>query len=96
MENARLAPGVFFGVRRACAVAGCAAADAYHARMLSAAAAVDTQSLAARLAGPGFAFVAGAAMRELLAASGALSDWDAFADSWDGLEPDEYMADHGR
>jgi hypothetical protein len=64
--------------------------------MLSAAVPLDASSLAARLAGPGFAFVPGHAMRGLLGQRGALSDWDAFADSWDALEPDEHMADHGR
>jgi hypothetical protein len=64
--------------------------------MLSVAVPHDTAALAARLAGPGFAFVPGAAMRALLAQGGPLSDWDAFADSWAALEPDEHMADHGR
>jgi hypothetical protein len=44
----------------------------------------------------GFAFVEGSAMRAAFAASGALTDWDAFAQSWNDLAVDEYMADHGR
>jgi hypothetical protein len=44
----------------------------------------------------GFAFVQGAAMRELLLAHGALDDWDTFAESWNHLELDTYMADGGR
>lgn len=35
-------------------------------------------------------------MRALLAARGSLSDWDAFAASWDDLGLDTYMADGGR
>ncbi len=44
----------------------------------------------------GFAFVQAATMRQLLAQSGPLTDWQDFADSWDDLMPDSYMADHGR
>ncbi len=44
----------------------------------------------------GYAFVQAAAVRALLAQSGALSDWQDFANSWDDLMPDNYMADHGR
>jgi len=44
----------------------------------------------------GFAFVQGRAMREMLAAAGPLSDWNAFARSWGRLEMDTYMADGGR
>jgi hypothetical protein len=44
----------------------------------------------------GFAFVHGAAMRELIASHGSLSDVDGFAASWDRLELDTYMADGGR
>jgi len=35
-------------------------------------------------------------MRELLIGAGALSDWPAFAASWNHLELDRYMADGGR
>jgi hypothetical protein len=44
----------------------------------------------------GFAFVDGADMREILRPFGSLSDWDAFAGSWNRLELDTYMADGGR
>jgi len=44
----------------------------------------------------GFTFVEGSAMRTILEESGALSDWDAFASSWNRLELDTYMADGGR
>ena len=44
----------------------------------------------------GFAFVHGRAMSDLLAPYGALSDWAAFADSWNRLELDTHMADGGR
>lgn len=48
------------------------------------------------LRGEGFAFVEGSAMRPLLEQHGALTDWDAFAGSWNALELDRYMADGGR
>jgi hypothetical protein len=44
----------------------------------------------------GYAFVHGRAIRELLEPVGALSDWTEFADSWNRLELDHYMADGGR
>lgn len=44
----------------------------------------------------GFAFVEGDAMRPLIAQHGVLSDWETFADSWNTLELDRYMADGGR
>ncbi|MDR1990013.1 MAG: 2OG-Fe dioxygenase family protein [Acidobacteriaceae bacterium] len=44
----------------------------------------------------GFAFVHGAAMREMFASAGTLTDWDTFRDSWNRLELDTYMADGGR
>ena len=44
----------------------------------------------------GFAFVHGATMREILAAFGPLDDWSSFAESWNHLEVDTYMADGGR
>ncbi len=53
-------------------------------------------SLAKQLAGDGFAFVPASRMHGLLAAQGPLSDWDAFADSWNALPVDAYMADRGR
>ena len=44
----------------------------------------------------GYAFAHASEMRELLTGSGALSDWPAFAASWNHLEVDGYMADGGR
>jgi hypothetical protein len=48
------------------------------------------------LARDGYVFVHAAEMRALLTAAGALSDWPAFAASWNTLELDHYMADGGR
>jgi hypothetical protein len=44
----------------------------------------------------GFAFVEGADMRQSLVPFGTLSDWPAFAASWNDLAVDEYLADRGR
>jgi hypothetical protein len=44
----------------------------------------------------GFAFVPANQMLPLLQAAGSLSDWADFADSWNALHPDRYMADQGR
>ncbi len=44
----------------------------------------------------GYAFVPGDSMREILSRFGALTDWRAFAASWNALELDSYMADGGR
>ena len=44
----------------------------------------------------GYVFVHAAEMRALLTAAGPLSDWAAFAASWNTLELDHYMADGGR
>ena len=44
----------------------------------------------------GFAFIDAAAMREWLAATGPLDDWDAFAASWNRLMPDAYLARLGK
>lgn len=57
---------------------------------------VWARSLGPAIARDGYAFVRGDAMRELLAGFGTLSDWDAFAASWNALELDPYMADGGR
>jgi len=54
------------------------------------------ESLHAAVDTRGFAFVEGAAMRAILEPFGPLTDWDAFADSWNRLELDTYMADGGR
>ncbi len=53
-------------------------------------------SLTSAIALDGYAFVHAAEMRELLTRAGALSDWPAFAASWNTLEIDHYMADGGR
>jgi len=52
--------------------------------------------LARSLREQGFAFVPAARMRERLQRSHALTDWDAFAESWNDLPVDAYMADQGR
>ncbi|HKW55662.1 MAG TPA: 2OG-Fe dioxygenase family protein [Stellaceae bacterium] len=48
------------------------------------------------LAQDGFAFVPAARMRPLLMEAGTLADWERFAQSWDDLALDTYMADGGR
>src|SRR3954468_10501350 len=55
-----------------------------------------TAALHAAVLGEGFAFVQGGAMRDMLAPFGLLSDWERFADAWNHLELDTYMADGGR
>lgn len=55
-----------------------------------------TDSLESQVATDGFAFVRGATLRELLLNTGPLTDWSAFADSWNTLGLDTYMADGGR
>ena len=44
----------------------------------------------------GFAFAPADTMRPLLTSSGGLSDWNDFANSWNQLEPDPYLAAKGR
>jgi hypothetical protein len=44
----------------------------------------------------GYGFVRADDMRALLEQAGKLTDWPAFAASWDDLGPDTYMADGGR
>jgi hypothetical protein len=56
----------------------------------------DLDSLAAIMAGEGFAFVRGAETRAIFAGLGPLADWPAFAASWSDLGLDTYMADGGR
>ncbi len=57
----------------------------------------ETQaSLQAAVVQDGFAFVQGSAMREILGPFGSWSDWQRFADSWNDLRVDTYMADGGR
>jgi hypothetical protein len=52
--------------------------------------------LAQQLAASGYAFVRALAIREALESCGPLSDWQAFAASWDHLEIDPYLAERGR
>jgi hypothetical protein len=54
------------------------------------------EPMAAAIARDGYAFVHAAEMRDQLTGAGALSDWTAFAASWNHLELDRYMADGGR
>ena len=44
----------------------------------------------------GYAFVEASDMRTALARFGTLADWPAFAESWNDLDVDTYMADGGR
>lgn len=54
----------------------------------------DTSALQARLQHEGFAFATDVNMRDLLGES--LTDWPAFAASWNDLAPDSYLAASGR
>ena len=54
------------------------------------------RDLEAALTTEKFIRVDSAAMRAMVAGFGELSDWQPFADSWNRLEPDTYMADGGR
>jgi hypothetical protein len=53
-------------------------------------------SPATAIARDGYAFVHADSMRELITPFGSLSDWEMFAESWNALELDTYMADGGR
>jgi hypothetical protein len=55
----------------------------------------DTSTLHTQLHHDGFAFLTADQMRDLLQAQ-ALSDWPAFAASWNDLGPDTYLAARGR
>ncbi|HET7663730.1 MAG TPA: 2OG-Fe dioxygenase family protein [Rhodanobacteraceae bacterium] len=48
------------------------------------------------IARDGFVLLSGTDMRDMLLRHGSLDDWDTFADSWNRLKRDQYMADHGR
>ena len=48
------------------------------------------------IARAGYAFVEASDMRTALGRFGSLGDWPAFADSWNDLSTDTYMADGGR
>lgn len=50
----------------------------------------------AALASSGFVLLGGPAMGDLLGVDATGRDWQAFADSWNDLPLDEYMADGGR
>lgn len=56
----------------------------------------DHDDFAQALRRQGFCFVGGEAMGQHLLAHGGLSDWDAFAGSWNDLAPDTYLASVGR
>lgn len=56
----------------------------------------ELDQLAASMASDGFAFMHADQMRPIFAAMGSLADWPAFAQSWDDLGLDTYMADGGR
>lgn len=53
-------------------------------------------SIEAAIEQDGFAFVDHGPMRGLLERFGSLGDWDGFADSWNGLAVDSYLAATGR
>ena len=53
-------------------------------------------SLDREIARQGYAFLHGDAMRGLLAEVGPLADWHVFAQSWEDMPVDTYMADGGR
>jgi hypothetical protein len=55
----------------------------------------DSNSLAARLRQEGFAYASTDQLRALLPQA-ALKEWRSFADSWNDLGVDAYMADSGR
>ena len=48
------------------------------------------------LAECGYVFVRASAMREAITASGPLTDWEAFASSWNDLQVDEYLVEGQR
>jgi hypothetical protein len=58
----------------------------------------ELQTLCAQVEQAGFTFAPGPLVKALIEADApdALSDWPAFAASWDGMPLDRYMADGGR
>jgi hypothetical protein len=58
----------------------------------------NIQTLITKVEQSGFSFCPGALMQDWLleSASDALSDWQTFADSWNDMPLDQYMADGGR
>src|SRR5262245_244127 len=67
-----------------------------HSGPMSGVICATTEALHAAVGDAGYAFVHGAAMREMLAPFGTCADWERFAASWNELELDTYMADGGR
>ncbi len=57
---------------------------------------IPAANVRSQLAEDGFAFIHGATLRPALLQAGSLSDWAAFAASWNDLYEDAYMADRGR
>ncbi|WP_266182007.1 2OG-Fe dioxygenase family protein [Dyella humicola] len=57
---------------------------------------LQVSTLLKKVSRDGFAFAAADSMRPLLVSTGDLSDWAAFVDSWNFLEPDPYLAAKGR
>jgi hypothetical protein len=53
-------------------------------------------ALHGRLQNEGFAFLGSETMDDLLDQPQSLDDWEAFADSWNDLAPDAYLAAKGR
>ena len=64
--------------------------------MLSPTAILPDRTLVELLSQDGFVFVRADATRRALEPFGALSDWNAFVESWNHLELDQHMADGGR
>jgi len=63
---------------------------------VTAVAATDNHPLLSPLREHGHVFVPGASMRHLLETNGTLTDWPTFAQSWERMPVDGYMADGGR
>lgn len=56
----------------------------------------DTSGFAATLRDQGFVLVPGERMQRAFVTGGCLTDWPTFADSWNDLALDQWMADGGR
>lgn len=80
----------------ACAPGSGVAAQSCYASRVNAALPSDPPGLLDELTTAGFAFVAASTMRGCLLRVGDISDWAAFADSWNDLAIDTYLIDHGR
>lgn len=57
---------------------------------------IAANSLQSSIAREGYVFVEGRDMRAMLTSFGSLDDWPSFAESWNHLDVDAYMADGGR